>query len=117
MAFDDTQSTATLVRVLLLVAERIHKSRSALLRGDVVSLWSGFLAGSDAVAVYASMPVVFPAGLAALNDSVPPTVFVWLFPLLQAEVEFVRTEGWSEFEDRLESAAPDLCSLHRGSVI
>lgn len=103
-------------KLLIHVADTLRTRARAVLRGDVIRPGGRVAASSDADALYASVPVVFPEGLATLEDSVPATVVVWLFPLLPTEVAFGDSRGWSEFEDRLESANPDLFDVSRDSI-
>jgi len=70
----------------------------------------------DANQVYASIPTVYADGFSMLKESAPPTVFVWLFPLLPDETAFVQQSGWSEFENRLELINPDLFDVCRTTV-
>lgn len=104
-------------RKLLHIAERLVNSGRALLRGDVVDLGGTIASDSSAEALYAAIPVVFPEALATLPDTSPPTVFVWLIPLLPTEAAFVKSSGWSDFEDRLEASEPDLFDLRRDAVV
>lgn len=104
-------------RLLLHVAERLHRDGRTLLRGDIISFESTVTADCSANALYASIPVVFPDGLATLKDTAPQTVVVWLFPLLPPEVTLIRATNWSEFEDRLEDAEPDLFNVCRDSIV
>ncbi|HET6332759.1 MAG TPA: suppressor of fused domain protein [Polyangiales bacterium] len=104
-------------KLLLHVAERLREGGRALLRGEVVALESQIIDESPARALYTSMPVVFPEALATLRDTSPPTVFVWLFPLLPTEAALVESAGWNDFEDRLASAQPDLFDLTRKAVV
>lgn len=104
-------------KLLLHVAERPLRSGRALLRGDVIALGGAIAGGGAADSFYASIPVVFPEALATLQDTKPPTVFVWLIPLFPTERRFVKACGWSEFESRLEAADPDLFDLRRKPVV
>jgi Suppressor of fused protein (SUFU) len=117
IATPDDRAPEEFGKLLLHIAERLQKRGQALLRGDVVPLGDKLTVDSAADALYASMPVVFPEGLATLADSSPPTVFVWLIPLLPSEVTFVESSGWNEFEDRLEAVDPDVFDLCRDSVV
>jgi len=102
---------------LLTFAEYVAGQHRALLRGDVVGPASPLVPGAAACAVYASLPVVYPDGFATWRGSDPPTVLVWLLPLLKREAEWVKAHGWSAFEDRLESGDPDLFDLDRAGVV
>jgi hypothetical protein len=116
-AVQDNRDAGEFVKLLFHVAENLIRTGHALLRGDIIPLCSSIAPGSAADTLYASIPVVFPEGLATLNDSMPATVFVWLIPLQSPEVAFVKSSGWSEFEDRLEIADPNLFNLYRSSIV
>ncbi|MEY4576644.1 MAG: hypothetical protein RL701_1347 [Pseudomonadota bacterium] len=75
------------------------------------------MANSGVSALYASLPVVFPEGVDTLQDTTPPTVFVWLVPLPAAEAACVESSGWNELEDLWEATDPDLFDLYRRSVV
>jgi hypothetical protein len=113
----DDRPADVFAKLLLDVAERLREAGRALLRGEVVALKSRIIDESPACALYASMPVVFPEVLATLPDTSPPTVFVWLFPLLPAEVALVESAGWNDLEARLATAQPDLFDLARNAVV
>lgn len=105
-----------LAKLLMHIGELMIERGGALLRGDVLPLESTVAPSSTANALYASIPVVFPEGLATLGDTSPATVIVWLVPLQSTEAMLVEMFGWSEFENRLEAANPDLFDLGRESV-
>jgi hypothetical protein len=117
MTVPTERDLADFAKLLIHIAEKLIRGGSAVLRGDVISLDERIVADSAAEDIYSSIPVVFPEGIATLNDSSPPTVFVWLLPLMPSEATFVRGSGWSAFEDRLEAANPDLFDLRRSSII
>lgn len=104
-------------KLLLHVADQLSSSGRALLRGDVVMLQSPIARGSSAAALYASIPTAYPEELSTLSETAPPTVFVWLFPLLPSETAFVRKSGWNEFETQLELRNPDLFDVRRKAVM
>jgi len=104
-------------KVLGRVAEAMLERKQALLRGEVVRLRRAVISGRDNEWFYGAIPVVYPDGIAALKDSDPPTVVVWLVAVRADESDFVKSEGWSDFEDRLESAGSDLFDLDRESVV
>jgi hypothetical protein len=101
---------------LLTFAEYVRAQNRALLRGDVVGPSGPLIPGVRASAVYASLPVFFEDDFATYRESSPPTVLVWLIPLLPEDAEFVNTHGWEAFEDKLESAAVDFWDLNRPPV-
>ncbi len=74
------------VTSLMHVADCVLREHRALLKGDV-----------------------FPDAVAELKDSTPPTVFVWLMPLLPNEAAFVHDVGRNKFES--------LFDLQRESIV
>lgn len=117
LACRDDRWIEELGKLLIHVAEIVLKRGHALLRGEVIPLGNRITADSAAYSLYASNPAVYPDDLATLSGSIPPTVIVWLVPLQPTEAALVESSGWSEFEDRLESADPDLFDLRRRSFI
>lgn len=112
----DGQQVDDLAGVLFAISEIVLRTGQALLRGEVIPLGERIV-DSSASALYASIPVAFPEDLATLTDSTPATVVVWLVPLLAPEATLVSLAGWSELEDRLEAADPNLFDLRRTSVV
>ncbi|MBZ4422107.1 suppressor of fused domain protein [Myxococcus sp. RHST-1-4] len=112
-----SQARDELAGTLFEVATRMLQDHRALLRGEVVHLGGPILHGTEATALYASSPVLFPESLATFSSTTPPTVFVWLFPVLPSEVRFIVAHGWSAFEGLLERNAPDLLDLHRAPIV
>jgi hypothetical protein len=68
-------------------------------------------------AVYSTIPVIFSEGFATFGGTLPPTVLVWLLPLHGVEAEFVKRNGWNEFEEMLEAKDIDLLDLNRKSIL
>jgi hypothetical protein len=101
---------------LLTFSEYFLNQRRALLRGDVVGPSSPLIPGAEVVAVYASLPTMFGDEFWTFSGSTPPTVLVWLIPVHDEEVAFIKANGWSAFEDLLEARNPDLCDLRRCTV-
>lgn len=89
----------------------------ALLRGEIVDLGQPISDGLEVCAVYVTNPTVFGDRLLAIDSERPPLVFVWLIPITAAEVIFVRDQGWSAFEAKLEAEDPDLWDLARKSIL
>lgn len=104
------------VHVILDVVEEVLRQNRALLRGESINLPYVIPGSCMARALYASIPVLFPEGLATLKSTSPPTVFVWLFPLLPEEKALIESCGWDTIEDRLEAANPDLFDVCRESM-
>ena len=106
-----------LAKLLFYLSEDLLAGHRALLRGQVVHLSSPIVPGSHATDLYASIPVVFPDALATFTETSPPTVCVWLFPVLPNEVGYISSRGWGAFEELLERKDPNLFDLNRKSVI
>lgn len=104
-------------KLLFHVAESVVETHRALLRGEVFPLGHPIVRGSSCCHLYASLPVVFPEGLATCDSTQPSTVFVWLLPITDREEREIRSIGWSRFEDKLEQADVDLFDLARSSVV
>lgn len=102
--------------VLLAIAEECTRSGAAILRGDVVELGQPISNESRITAVYATNPTVFGDKLLAIDSEQPPLVYVWLIPITEAEVDFIRASGWSAFEAALEVEDPDLWDMRRPSI-
>jgi hypothetical protein len=102
---------------LLTFAEYILSKRRALLRGDIVGPSEPIIPGVPLNAVYSTIPVIFSEGFATFGGTLPPTVLVWLLPLHGVEAEFVKRNGWNEFEEMLEAKDIDLLDLNRKSIL
>lgn len=106
-----------LASFLLTFCEYVMSQKQALLRGDVVGPASPLIPDVRCNSVYASIPVMHADGLATYEGSKPATVFVWLVPLLDVEASYIRSNGWSRFEDILEAKNPDFGNLNRDPVL
>jgi Suppressor of fused protein (SUFU) len=103
--------------VLQQVGRQLIESGSALLRGDVIGPRDPLAEGSELTALYAAIPVYFPPGMDGFeSERTGEGVFVWLVPISTSEAEYIRTNGWSAFEDRLEEQDPDLADLRRRPI-
>jgi hypothetical protein len=98
-------------------AETIHDDNRALLRGDVIGPSSPIIFGTVLNAAYIAVPMVYDHDFAVYSESDPPTVFAWVVPIHETEADFVRRQGWKNFETVLEDQDPDLWDLHRNSVV
>ncbi|WP_197340995.1 suppressor of fused domain protein [Ralstonia solanacearum] len=98
---------------LFTFASFVRSRQRALLRGDVIGPSVPLISGVAENALYASDPVIFPEGVGAYSMSFPPTVMVWLIPLIGSDSMLVKEVGWGRFEDLLEAENPDLLDLNR----
>ena len=96
--------------------EAISRGR-AVLRGDVIGPRGPlFSADSQMEAFYAANPLCFPEEFASYREGDRDIVLVWLMVISRKESEFVRTNGWSRFEDELVKADLDLTDLRRRTL-
>lgn len=65
---------------------------------------------SQLEALYCAVPVYFSRPLHTFGESSPVTIFVWLLPITRDEANFVKSRGWSMFEEELARRNPDLRS-------
>jgi hypothetical protein len=86
----------------------------AFLRGSVIGPRGPlFSKDSRMEAFYVANPTCFPDEFATYREEDRDVAMVWLIPISAAEAEFVRARGWSEFEDELTKADPDLTDIER----
>lgn len=116
LAAQQQHRPGNLAKLLLDLSEKLLREHLAVLRGQVVPLGAPVAHGSEASALYASVPVVYPPGIAKFNETSPATVIVWLFPVLPQEATYIATMGWNVFEELLEQADPNLFDLNRPCV-
>ena len=110
-------SAEEIASFMLSFCDYILARNQALLRGDVVGPSAPLIPNVAVNSVYASIPVVFDERFSTYKESSPHTVMVWLIPLLKEEADFVKANGWSQFEDVLERENPDLMELNRKSTV
>jgi hypothetical protein len=103
--------------VAAIAVERVA-SHCALFRGEILGPAGELGADTIMQSLYCSAPSYFPQALRVFDEKdYDPTVFVWLIPIHETEVDFVRTNGHEEFEILLEKRDPDLLDLHRASIV
>jgi Suppressor of fused protein (SUFU) len=109
----DQKEVAALLSV---VAEDLLRRHRGLARGEVLGPAGKVLSQSSLTALYCAAPVYYPEGLAVFRDKSPHVYFIWLVPLATDEAAYVRSKGWSAFEERLLDSDPDLLDLQRLSI-
>ncbi|MDO3529684.1 suppressor of fused domain protein [Ralstonia pseudosolanacearum] len=115
-AVHDCYPAEQVASFLLTFAGFVQSRQGALLRGDVIGPSAPLIPGVAANALYASIPAIFPEEIGTYSMSSPPTVLIWLIPLVGEDSVLVKSRGWSEFEDMLEAENPDLLDLNRSSL-
>lgn len=93
--------------------ERI-KSKSAILRGDVVQKEGSVTEAGDFAAFYATLPIYFPEELWTIHDDrLGDIVLSWLLPIRKTELDFIKGNGWRAFEERADAAKFELFDFSR----
>jgi hypothetical protein len=81
-AVNHRHDSSQVASFLLTLGQSILSRRCALLRGDVLGPYAALFAGASTSAVYCTVPIMFHPSLATFSGTAPPTVFVWLVPLI-----------------------------------
>jgi len=110
-------SSEDITSFMIPFAEYMLSKGQALLRGDAVGPSQTLIPNVQVNGVYSTCPVIFDDEFALFEGTTPPTVLVWLIPLLSDESDFIKKSGWSSFEDMLEEKDPDLWDLNRLSIL
>lgn len=88
------------------------------LRGDVIGPRGLLFDGSSMEALYVAPPNYYPDSFAVYEEAgKAPIVMAWLVPITRPEADYVRTRGWSAFEDILVQENPDILDPARPSVV
>ena len=100
------------------IARELIASGKAILRGDVIGPRGRIFDCGKMTALYATLPVYFPDEFSTcVIDEVRKIAIIWLVPITTDEAEFIKTYGWSQFEDRLEKQGVDLTDIERESIL
>jgi hypothetical protein len=104
--------------ILQQVSKIALKSGNAFLRGDVIGPYGSLFEDSNLEALYVTIPVYFPDSFAIFKEAdMKSIVMAWIIPITSKEAEFIRQNGWEEFEDKLEELDPDLINFYRESIV
>jgi hypothetical protein len=105
--------------VLQQIGTQVVRSGDAVLRGEFLELEppGPFVPGSGLTAFYATFPSYLPDGFDTYRGPEFDVVFVWVIPIAPSELAFVKSAGWSKFEDLLVEQDPDLLDLHRSPLV
>jgi hypothetical protein len=100
------------------VASEALGSHAAYLRGQVIGPRGALFPGSALSALYVAIPVCFPDSFASVDIGNSRTViFAWLVPIASSEADFVQSNGWDVFEERLIKQNPDLLDYTRRTIV
>ena len=116
MHFQTSKRPPNASSLLFQIAGELIDRSSGLLRGEVIGP-RGRLFGTGALtALYSAAPVYLPDGFAVCTEENRKIVLTWLVPITDNEADFVRTHGWSAFENALVKENPDLTDMDRDSI-
>jgi hypothetical protein len=94
------------------------KHGTAFLRGDVIGPRDKLFANGCLEALYVTLPVYYPDAFSIFQKTNSTNIIIaWLVPISAMEADFVKRNGWSQFESVLEKKDPDLLDPYRNSVI
>lgn len=103
--------------VLEWVARNVIREQRPLLSGEVINSSEPLFPKSEVRSLYVTSPVYLPDDFAAYHDPAGTIIIAWLVPILQSEADFVNHQGWSQFEDLLESRNPNLVDIYRSPIV
>lgn len=115
-AIADSGHLSEMAQILFHLSDVIILRKSALLAGELVDTGEPTNTRTFFRYMYATVPSVFPETFGVLRDTLPPTVFAWVFPVSAAEAGYIEAHGCDAFESWLERAQPDLFDLHRPTM-
>jgi hypothetical protein len=99
------------------LTQTVLRKHWGLARGEFIGPSDPLIPGATANAVYASIPVIYPDAVRVYSGASSPVVLVWLVPITEGEVNYIKTHGWDAFESLLENDQPDLFDLRRPGVV
>ena len=90
------------------------KRGSAYLAGEVIERGNRVFPGKSFYGFYTAIPVILPEEFRGYRfDDGDEMVFAWMAPITTLEAAYVRSKGWSKFEQLLEARNADLVDLDR----
>lgn len=115
-AADEKFEKDSIASFLLTFALHVKNSRKGLLRGEFVE-GKPLIDNVKVTGIYASVPVFWEDAFHEFGESRPPTIFVWLMPILKTEAKFIKNRGWNAFEDKLVASEINFWDLNRVPVV
>jgi hypothetical protein len=113
---DSNKNVPTIVQQLGLIALARH---TAFLQGEVIGGTHPVFVNGPFRGFGASLPGFVSDDRFSVYKRADgqEVVFVWMIPLYREEIDFIRTEGWSRFEDLAVEKGTDFVELVRESLI
>jgi Suppressor of fused protein (SUFU) len=113
----DGQFSGNMPAVLHQIAHERRENSRAVLRGDAIRKEGTLFDSGDFVALYCTLPIYYPNEMWSCHTNERDIVLCWLLPIREQEWTFLTQNGWSKFEDLVDSAQCDLFDLNRPSVV
>ena len=103
-----------LVRLLMMVSQRILRSHEAVLRGDWLDIND---LSNDWFGLYMTLPIFVHEADHAVQAGNEIVNLVWAVPIKQAEAHFIDQSGWQAWEDLLDENFDKLADFGRASFV
>jgi hypothetical protein len=105
--------TPRLADLAAIAANEALEGHTALLHGQVLGPAGPLIPGSELRALLCLEPFLYPDTLAVCRDTEPPTEFIWLIPISEAEAREVASAGARRLMDRWEAEEVQLLDWAR----
>jgi Suppressor of fused protein (SUFU) len=101
---------------LSVLAEQALADHVTFARGEVSDTLDPIAPGSSLTAFYFTAPVFWPDSFATCTDGAEPIHIVMALPVSTPEQRFIRSHGWTAFEELLDTSEVDLADVNRREV-
>ncbi len=88
---------------ILTFAESVLMSSRAVKRGEVIGPGKALIEGVESNSHFITSPVFFGEEFEMYNNGIYDIYMCWLLPIREKEVVFIKENGWSKFELKLET--------------
>ena len=105
------------VQVFAALMEWLREQDAAFRYGEVIGPLDALFPDTDKQSLYVAMPTYFEEELAFCHATQPPTMFVWLVPVTEAERKYIVENGSDAFEVLLDEKNPDATDLKRACLV
>ena len=104
--------------IISVICEDLLKNHRAFELGELYKVSGTLFPNEGTAALYCSYPAFYGDDIWMCNETMPPTYFIWLFPVTTEEVAFIESYGPEKFEeDLLMAQRPRLLDFKRKSLI
>jgi hypothetical protein len=115
--FESARAASVPNALTTLAANALQHSR-AFLRGEVIDWKRPIFTDLPYSGFYPALPVFVEDDAAAVfsRSDGEDIALVWMIPVLEQEMNFIKVRGWSRFEDRIIELGIDMVELNRPLV-